>query len=278
LAINDALKTIQTKGPQGEPIAKAINQASDPEQKAALAGKLVYGIDLKALQAEALRQGAVDVKKLQLPGVPEYLRNKWALLLVAGIGSQLGSGSMSPYMKAMAVGAAGMAVQGFLADGLKWALKNSVMDADKFVANIGKPTDVTALKGVGKVIARGTIANFIQQNNIKGSAEAPTPPKIDTPRSKAESVSMRATGSTKLSKLSEAPIQASLEAYNKAVNEDSNPEMAKQIKSIINAKVSGGQGLQGLDAASRIQLADMLKTEPQLSDLERERNEMRGST
>ena len=152
------------------------------------------------------------------------------------------------------------------------------MDADKFVANIGKPTDFKALSGVSKVVTRGIMADFIQQNGLKDEGTPPKPPKKDVPRNKAESVSMRATGQASLTKLSEAPIQAYMEAYNKAVHEDNDPETAKTIRSIITAKLSDNNGLAGLDAATRVQLAAMLKDEPHLKDLSDERTLMRGAS
>lgn len=109
-------------------------------------------------------------------------------------------------------------------------------------------------------------------------ALAPRLPEVKTPvpATKAEGVSMKAVGTTDLRAMSKAPISVAMQAYDKALNEDTDPKTAASIRSIITAK-SRGEDLTKLTPVERIKLANILKEAPKLDGLSDERTMARGT-
>lgn len=276
--LEDADKMIEKMGPQGEQVRKAISQAGDKQARAMTAVRLLYKMDPKKVMADALRGGTEQtpfnlLTKSGIPGIPKYIGDKATLFMVAAM-----MGARSGYMAAMGVGGGLLGMQDLMTGGMKWALKHGVVDADKFVANIGKPLEGKALDAVGNLTARGLISTIATNIGMSGEEdEKPDEPKAPpVAKTKAEGISMQATGSPKLASLSSAPIGAAIAAYNTAKNEDMSASHAATLRSLILAKVRDGGGVAKLAPQDRLQLANIMKEADSLDQMDTERSDARG--
>ncbi|MDE2232866.1 MAG: hypothetical protein KGJ90_01925 [Patescibacteria group bacterium] len=267
-------------GSEGEKLAAAINSGITKQAQASTVMRSIMGLDPQQAMVEALKTGRLpkggqtlldDLEKAGTSGnLVRLLRNRGFVYLMA-----VGLGATSPYMSALGIaGGAGLTRMGLQA-GLKYALRSGLIDATKYAAAIDAPTEGKAIGFITNMMARGLVQQQIDRGKPQLEPIEPEPRK-PLPKTKAENVSMKATGSTKLADLSNAPIQVVMNAYDKAVREDANPETAAKIRSILTAKARDVT-VAGLDAKSRVDLARIMKEAPELDTLDQERSLARGT-